>query len=70
MPPFTPHTPTVRRWTKYGSDKPDLRIRPDCAGRVQTFLADCGFGPFAGNVVKAVVADGLHRVPRKQIDKL
>ena len=53
---------------KYGTDKPDLRIdlivqdATDC-------MADCGFGPFEGNVVKAVVVDGF-KGTRKVIDKL
>ena len=32
-------------------------------------MADCGFGPFEGNVVKAVVVDGF-KGTRKVIDKL
>ena len=53
---------------KYGTDKPDLRIdltvqdATDC-------MADCGFGPFESNVVKAVVVDGF-KGTRKVIDKL
>ena len=53
---------------KYGTDKPDLRIdlivqdATDC-------MADCGFEPFKGNVVKAVVVDGF-KGTRKVIDKL
>ena len=53
---------------KYGSDKPDLRIDltvTDATG----LLADCGFGPFEGNTVKAVVVSGFEGT-RKQIDKL
>ena len=53
---------------KYGSDKPDLRI--DLIVQDATaVLADCGFGPFAGNTVKAVVVSGFHET-RKFIDKL
>ena len=52
----------------YGSDKPDLRI--DLTVRDATdLLADCGFGPFAGNVVKAIPVTGF-TATRKQIDKL
>ena len=52
----------------YGSDKPDLRI--DLTVRDATnLLADCGFGPFAEAVVKAVPVTGF-AATRKQIDKL
>ena len=52
----------------YGSDKPDLRI--DLTVRdVTELLGDCGFGPFEGNVVKAVVVSDM-TATRKQIDKL
>lgn len=53
---------------KYGTDKPDLRIdlivqdATDC-------MAGCGFGPFEGNVVKAIVVDN-YKGTRKAIDKL
>ncbi len=52
---------------KYGSDKPDLRIDltvQDATG----VLAGCGFGPFAGNCVKAVVVSGFSE-SRKFIDR-
>jgi aspartyl-tRNA synthetase len=51
----------------FGSDKPDLRIDL----RVQdatAALADCGFEPFAGNTVKAVVVHDFKET-RKFIDK-
>ena len=52
----------------YGSDKPDLRI--DLTVQDATaLLADCGFEPFAGNTVKAVVVTNF-TAARKQIDKL
>ena len=52
----------------YGSDKPDLRI--DLIVQDATScMADCGFGPFEGNVVKAVVVSGYEGT-RKTIDKL
>lgn len=52
----------------YGTDKPDLRI--DLLVQDATAaLADCGFAPFAGNVVKAVVVSGFTGT-RKIIDKL
>ena len=53
---------------RYGSDKPDLRIDltvQDATG----VLGGCGFGPFEGNTVKAVVVTGFEGT-RKQIDKL
>ena len=52
----------------YGSDKPDLRIDltvQDATG----LLAGCGFGPFEGNTVKAIVVTGFEGT-RKQIDAL
>ena len=52
---------------KYGSDKPDLRIDL-CVTDATEALADCGFGPFAGNVVKAVVVPKFAE-SRKFIDK-
>ena len=52
----------------YGSDKPDLRIDLTCTDATQV-LGGCGFGPFEGNVVKAVPVTGF-TATRKQIDKL
>ena len=52
----------------YGSDKPDLRI--DLTAQDATaLLGGCGFGPFEGNVVKAVRVSGF-TATRKQIDQL
>ncbi len=52
----------------FGTDKPDLRI--DLRAKdVTALLADCGFAPFAGNVVKAVPVTGC-KLTRKAIDKL
>ncbi|HBR07938.1 MAG TPA: aspartate--tRNA ligase [Clostridiales bacterium] len=52
----------------YGTDKPDLRI--DLTAQEATgLLEDCGFEPFAGNTVKAVVVSGFKET-RKFIDKL
>ncbi len=53
---------------KYGTDKPDLRIDLEITDAT-ALLGDIGFGPFEGNVVKAVVVDGFEAT-RKQIDKL
>ena len=53
---------------KYGTDKPDLRIDLLVQDATEC-MAECGFGPFEGNVVKAVVADGF-KGTRKVIDKL
>ncbi len=53
---------------RYGSDKPDLRIDlevQDISAEVQ----GCGFGPFEGATVKAVVVDDFTQA-RKWIDKL
>ncbi len=53
---------------KYGSDKPDLRI--DLVVQDATAcLSDCGFGPFEGQTVKAVVCSDF-KGTRKVIDKI
>ena len=52
----------------YGSDKPDLRIDLTVQDATE-LLADCGFEPFDGNTVKAIVVTGF-TAARKQIDKL
>ena len=52
----------------YGSDKPDLRI--DLLIQDATaLLSGCGFGPFEGNTVKAVVVTDFSAT-RKHIDAL
>ena len=53
---------------KYGSDKPDWRISLLVQDATEA-LADCGFEPFAGKTVKAVVAPDF-KGTRKQIDKM
>ena len=65
--PFT-RIPYLEAMEKYGSDKPDLRIDLTVADAT-ALLADCGFGPFAGNTVKAVVVSDFSGT-RKQIDQL
>ena len=50
----------------YGSDKPDLRIKVKIQDATAA-MADCGFEPFNGAVVKAVVIPGFNE-PRKVID--
>lgn len=58
--------PYLESMDKYGSDKPDLRI--DLVLRDATeVMADCGFGPFEGQTVKAIVVDGF-TATRKVID--
>ena len=60
--------PYLEAMEKYGSDKPDLRI--DLTVRDATdVLGSCGFGPFEGQTVKAVVVTDF-TATRKQIDKL
>ena len=60
--------PYLEALETYGSDKPDLRIDLK-AQDVTALLGGCGFGPFEGNVVKAVVVTDM-TATRKQIDKL
>ena len=52
---------------RYGSDKPDLRIDLTVQD-VTEILSDCGFEPFQGSRVKAVVVSDFHET-RKFIDK-
>ena len=62
------HIPFNEAMERYGSDKPDLRIDLE----VQDITAEvqgCGFGPFEGATVKAVVVDDFTQA-RKWIDKL
>ena len=58
--------PYLESMDKYGTDKPDLRI--DLVLQDATdVMADCGFGPFEGQTIKAVVVDGF-TATRKVID--
>ncbi|MCD8021854.1 MAG: Asp-tRNA(Asn)/Glu-tRNA(Gln) amidotransferase GatCAB subunit C, partial [Lachnospiraceae bacterium] len=66
-PPFA-RIAYLEAMEKYGTDKPDLRIHLQVQDATEV-LADCGFGPFAGQTVKAVVAPGFTGT-RKVIDKL
>ena len=58
--------PYLEAMDKYGSDKPDLRIDLILTDATQV-MEGCGFGPFEGNTVKAIVVDGF-TATRKQID--
>ena len=58
--------PYLEAMEKYGSDKPDLRIDLTVQD-VTDVLSGCGFGPFEGNQVKAVVVSDFHET-RKFID--
>ena len=60
--------PFTEAMEKYGSDKPDLRIDLTVQD-VTELVGACGFGPFEGNVVKAIVVSDFSAT-RKQIDKL
>ena len=53
---------------RYGSDKPDLRIDLELTDATEA-LSDCGFAPFEGQTVKAVVVPNFTKT-RKFIDKL
>lgn len=53
---------------EFGSDKPDLRIDLRVKD-VTDLLQNCGFGPFEGNVVKAVPVTNC-KLARKAVDKL
>jgi len=53
---------------RYGTDKPDLRIDLTVTDATQA-LSGCGFAPFAGSTVKAVVVSDFQGT-RKQIDQL
>ena len=58
--------PYLESMDKYGTAKPDLRI--DLVLQDATdVMADCGFGPFEGQTIKAVVVDGF-TATRKVID--
>ena len=60
--------PYAEAMENYGSDKPDLRI--DLRVKDATdVLSGCGFEPFAGNCIKAVVVPDFKET-RKFIDKI
>lgn len=58
--------PYLESMDKYGTDKPDLRIDLVLQDATEV-MADCGFGPFEGQTVKAVIVDGF-TATRKVID--
>lgn len=60
--------PYLESMDKYGSDKPDLRIDLVLQDATEV-MADCGFGPFGGQTVKAIVVDGF-TATRKVIDAI
>ena len=60
--------PYLESMDKYGSDKPDLRIDLVLQDATEV-MADCGFGPFEGQTVKAIVVDGF-TATRKVIDAI
>ena len=60
--------PYLEAMEKYGSDKPDLRIDLTVTDATD-LLAGCGFPPFEGNTVKAIVVTDFQGT-RKQIDGL
>ena len=60
--------PYMEAMDKYGTDKPDLRIDLVLQD-VSELLGDCGFAPFEGQTVKAVVVDEFNAT-RKQIDAI
>ena len=60
--------PYLQAMEEFGSDKPDLRIDLRVKDATQ-LLQSCGFGPFEGNLVKAVPVSNC-KLTRKNIDKL
>ena len=60
--------PYLEAMETYGTDKPDLRIDLKLTDATD-LLASCGFPPFAGNTVKAIVVSDFSGT-RKQIDGL
>ena len=60
--------PYLESTDKYGTDKPDLRIDLVLTDATE-LLSGCGFGPFEGQTVKAIVVDGF-TATRKQIDAI
>ncbi len=60
--------PYLESMDKYGSDKPDLRIDLVLQDATEV-MADCGFGPFEGQTVKAIVVDEF-TATRKVIDAI
>ncbi|MCR5544716.1 MAG: aspartate--tRNA ligase [Eubacterium sp.] len=60
--------PYLQAMEEFGTDKPDLRIDLRVTDLTEE-LKDCGFGPFEGNVIKAVPVSDC-KLTRKQIDKI
>ena len=60
--------PYLESMDKYGTDKPDLRMDLVLTDATE-LLSGCGFGPFEGQTVKAIVVDGF-TATRKQIDAI
>lgn len=60
--------PYLESMDRYGTDKPDLRIDLELVDATGV-MADCGFGPFEGQTVKAIVVDGF-TATRKVIDSI
>ncbi len=60
--------PYMEAMDVYGTDKPDLRIDLVLQDATE-IMSDCGFGPFEGQIVKAIVVDGFS-ASRKEIDAI
>ncbi len=60
--------PYLEAMERFGSDKPDLRIDLELTDATAA-LSECGFAPFSGQDVRAVIVSGFS-ASRKEIEKI